>query len=196
MVSSILHHIAAHPWVYDQIQGFFGIYQIHDQLQPYLAEAQNKTILDVGAGTGLAARIVPATARYIWLDNDTQKLEGFSANRQHQFSILSDATQIALRNKSVDVALCVNVTHHLPDAQAEILFSELARVVRQRLLFWEPLLRPDSLVSNLLWKYDRGSYPRSAGVLQQYLARHFIVEHTRLHTIYHQYLLCVAQPKP
>ena len=76
-------------------------------------------------------------------------------------SLLGDGTQIGLRDKSVDYGQCIAVTHHLTDAQLPKLVAELARVVRKKLFFLDAL-DTDAWQSTLMWKYDRGSNPRTA----------------------------------
>lgn len=69
--------VTARPWIYDRVQGFFGLKQARERLAPYIADACGKRILDVGAGTGLYRSLAPSTATYIWVDIDWTKLEGF-----------------------------------------------------------------------------------------------------------------------
>jgi hypothetical protein len=47
---------------------------------PYLVQVENQFVLDVGAGTGNFAWLLPPAATYLWLDNDLQKLGGFKKN--------------------------------------------------------------------------------------------------------------------
>ena len=192
---NLLHRAVAKPWVYDRVQMLFGLKQTHQRLAPYLAETHHKTVLDVGAGTGLYRSLVPETARYIWLDIDPEKLKGFQRGHTLHAAVLGDATQLCLHDHSVDFAFCFALSHHLSNQQLTLLFSELARVVREKMIFQDALDCPDSLVSRLLWKYDRGSYPRSAQALCSAIEPWFEVEQTERYTIYHHYILCVGKPR-
>jgi hypothetical protein len=50
--------------------------------------------------------------RNIWLDNDRQKLHGFQTRASALvLAVLGDGTRIGLRDKSVDYATCIAVTH-------------------------------------------------------------------------------------
>jgi hypothetical protein len=109
--------------------------------------------------------------------------------------IVCDATRMALRSRSIDCALCIAVAHHLSDASLAELLREVARVVRTRLVFVEPVSRPSSLVGRLLWKLDAGRYPRSAEALVDALSSAFSIDHLESYTIYHQYLLFIASPR-
>jgi ubiquinone/menaquinone biosynthesis C-methylase UbiE len=195
VLRKVLQTISSDARVYDLVQRFMGCEHSLKRLAPYLVPFAGGVVLDVGAGTGNCARITPASSRYIWLDNDAEKLRGFRAKISTGLAMLGDATCIALRAKSVDVALCVAMSHHLSDLELAGLFRELARVCRTRLIFVDPVINPNSLVSDLLWRYDRGSYPRSVGQLCSSVEQHFELECREEYAIYHHYLLCVGRPK-
>jgi ubiquinone/menaquinone biosynthesis C-methylase UbiE len=191
----LLHYAAAKPWVYDQIQTVFGLKQTQQRLAPYLAETYGKILLDVGAGTGLYRSLVPETARYIWLDIDSEQLEGFQRRQTPYAALVGDGTRLCLRDHSVDYVLCIALSHHLSDEQLPRLVSELARVSREKMIFLDALDYPDSLVSRLLWKYDRGGFPRSAAALLFAIEAKFEIEQIEQYKVYHHHLLCIARPK-
>ena len=87
------------------------------------------------------------------------------------------------------------VSHHLTDHQLNSALREVARVCRQKLIFLDAIRQETSTVSNLLWKYDRGSYPRTAAALHSSIAQFFAIEHEERYSIYHHYWLCTASPK-
>jgi ubiquinone/menaquinone biosynthesis C-methylase UbiE len=164
-------------------------------LKPYLSEASGKVVLDVGGGTGVLRSIIPATATYISFDNDWQKHEVLKRESPATLAIQADATRMCLQNKSVDFAICIALTHHLSDEQLPLLFQELSRVVKDKLIFLDAIQSQGSLLSAILWKYDRGSYPRSAQVLEASLKQYFEIEIIEQYTIQHSYILCSARPK-
>ena len=197
MLTQLAHKLVAHPQIYDLTQKLAGVGQVQERMRPYLAGAANAVVLDVGSGTGLHRPVIPASAKYIGLDIDPLKLAGLQARQIEPFGIvLGDGTHLCLKEDSVDVALCVFLGHHLNDAQVEQLMSELSRVVRGHLLFLDPLLRPDSLMSSTLWRYDRGSYPRALHEWREILDRWFEVEADEVFAIRHHYLLRWCKPKP
>jgi len=192
MITELLHKVAANPTVYDWIQYAAGCERVFDRIQPHLPNSGS--LLEVGAGTGLLADRVSANVRYIWLDNDTQKLAGVRSKYRNIRAVLSDATRIALASKSVDDVLCVAVTHHIPDEVVPLFFDEMARVVKGRLIFLDPVLRPDSWISKTLWSLDRGSYPRTPSRLRELIGQSFRITSDEVFAVYHLYLLCTAIP--
>ncbi len=195
MVTDILHKIVSHPQVYDLVQKAVGGAQVTGFLSPHFEQTAGHSLLEVGAGTGDCRKLMPASTRYIWMDHDAQKLSGFRKKQQGELAVMGDATQLCFKDKSVDYALCAAVLHHLNDAELARLLTELQRVVRRRLIVLDPVDCQDRAMSNLLWRYDRGSFPRTAQNIRTILERQFTMEHTDELTVNHRYVLCVASPK-
>lgn len=193
MITNLLHRLVARPALYDLLQNLLGAGRSLEKLKNLLADVGAITILDVGAGTGNGLRALPIQARYLWLDNDPQKLAGVEhAGRPFQ-AILASATAIPLGPRSVDMALCIAMSHHLNDREISELLLELSRVCRGRMIFLDPVERAESFVSRLLWKYDRGSYPRRVNVLRELVQKRFQIEYEEEYSIYHHYWLCCAR---
>ena len=152
-------------------------------------------MLDIGAGTGNVASALPKTAEYIWLDNDPGKLRGFSSKGIGGKTLLCDATEIPLPDKSVDYATCVDVAHHLSDEEFAAVLQELARVVRTRLVLLDAVWWPASRVSRILWSLDRGAYPRTTDALFAAVGRRFEANAEEQFAVFHRYLLIAAQPR-
>lgn len=194
MLTSLVHSIVSRAWVYDKVQLILGSRYVLSRLAPHLQLTAGEVVLDVGGGTGNTISILPSVRSYIWLDNDPMKLEGFREKKTSLNGVLGDATQIPLSDKSVDDVLCIAVLHHLSDDQVTLFLREAARVARKRFILLDPLDRPHSIISRLLWKYDRGSHPRSFETLCGAMKRQFEVEHTERFAVYHEYLICVGKP--
>ena len=194
MVVDILHRIAANPRVYDWIQYAVGCDQVFSRIQTHFIASPGRSILEVGAGTGLLRSYVPKDSRYLWLDSDPEKLAGFRHRNHTDPAVLGDATQICFADRSVDDSMCVSVTHHIPDDIVARLFSELARVTRHRLIFLDPVLATP-LASRVLWSLDRGSFPRSPARLRELLSVDFDIQVDDEFAVVHRYLCCVATPK-
>jgi ubiquinone/menaquinone biosynthesis C-methylase UbiE len=194
LLTKVLHRIVANPWVFDRFQNLMGREKTLRRLKPYLAGAEGRVVLDIGGGTGTLGTVVPPTATYISLDNDWQKHEGFKRKWPSALAIQGDATSICFQDKSVDYAICIALTHHLTDEQLPLLFKELARVVKSKLVFLDAVRSQGSMTSALLWRYDRGAYPRSAQALKAMIELYFEIEQIEQYTIQHSYILCTARP--
>jgi pyridine nucleotide-disulfide oxidoreductase family protein len=191
----LVHWLVAKPWLYNVAQSLAGAETVRRHLRPRLQETSGKLVLDVGAGTGLYLSCFPSSARYIWLDPDPQKLDGFRRTPDGaRRALLGDATCLGLRGDAVDFAVCTNVTHHLDEKQLAQCVDELARVVRGKLILHDALktARP---VSRLLWRLDRGSHPRSRETLLAAVERRFAIEHVERYSTWHEYVLLVAVPR-
>jgi ubiquinone/menaquinone biosynthesis C-methylase UbiE len=195
MIEGILHQIAARPRVYEWLQRIAGAEEVGRYLAPFVAEAAGKRLLDVGAGTGIFRKFVPESTSYIWVDNDPQKLSGYRRKQPRGFAALADGTYLCFGAKSIDYVLCVAVLHHLNDEQLGALFNELARVVRHRVIVLDPIDCRDRMMSNVLWRYDRGSFPRTPDILRKAIEAKFKIEHVSYLTVYHRYMLCVGSPR-
>jgi ubiquinone/menaquinone biosynthesis C-methylase UbiE len=189
-----LHKIAANPWVYDQIQTLAGQKQSFRWISRHTAGLHAETVVDVGGGTGLWKRLWPASCRYICLDLEMPKLRGFRSKVPAGLAVLSDASSMSIATGSADVVTCVALMHHLPDALLDQVFEEARRVLRVggQLILLDPVINRERWVGRILWKLDRGSYPRSAEELRKKLESRFKVIHWERYAIYHEYVFGIG----
>lgn len=194
LIRDIAHQVVARPLIYDTVQRLVGRDYVASRLHPYLAETANSSLVDIGAGTGLYLSSLPADVRYIWLDNDRDKLAGFQSKGTAFPALLGDGAQLALKDKSVDYALCVSITHHLTDEQLLLMCRELARIVRKKLILVDALDTP-AWQSALLWHYDRGSHPRTAEHLTSIVETAFTIKSSERFAVHHRYIILTGQPR-
>jgi SAM-dependent methyltransferase len=190
VIGRAVESIVATPAVYDFVQRLAGAESVIRRIRPVLAQMEGAIVLDAGAGTGSLEAHLPSSAQYLWLDTDPQKLAGFR-KRSTTPAILGDATRIPLRDRSVDWAVSIGVSHHLDDDGLRRMLDELRRVARGRLLFLDPVLT-SKFTSRLLWRYDRGRHPRGAADLRRELAARFSIDFDEEFTVRHRYLLVTA----
>lgn len=193
----ILHRIAANPWVYDQIQKMAGREKIHGLLEMQIAPVYNAPlVLDIGGGTGSIRRLWSASSNYICLDNDSIKLSGLAAKHTDSWGLLADGSQIPIRSATLDVAICVGVSHHIPEDVLVRVFMETMRVLKPsgRFIFIDATWNPEHRIGRLLWKYDRGSAPHTVNHLHKILSDAGNVTHWETFEVYHRYVLGVVMP--
>jgi SAM-dependent methyltransferase len=187
-----LHALVAVPAVYDAVQRVAGREALYRRLRAALVDVAAASVLDVGAGTGRLATILPSSARYIWLDGDPQKLSGFQGTA-HVTAVLADATRIPFADATVDWVVSVGVSHHLAGEAFGAMLDELRRVARERVVFLDAVATP-AWKSRLLWRYDRGAHPRTADELRRALHSRFDVVSDDEFSVLHRYLLIAGRP--
>jgi SAM-dependent methyltransferase len=171
----LLARVAAHPKAYDLIQAVAG----DDVLQKKIAECLRELpvrsrLVDLGGGTGLAARSARADMFYICVDVDAGKLRRFVTQRGGARAVVGDATRCPMRAAAADAVMVLKLTHHLDQAQLAAMMSEAARIMRPGgLLVLADAVKADRLASRLLWKLDRGAYARRSDAIQQAAASSF-----------------------
>lgn len=190
----ILHRIAARPWVYDRIQALAGREQVFKRLSRVTSGIPAKTVVDLGGGTGTWKKLWPADCRYICLDIELPKLQGFRAKVPSGLAVLSDATRMSIASASADVMVCIAVTHHLTDVMLDRVLDEILRVlpVGGRLVLLDAVFNRQRWMGRLLWSLDRGAHPRTAEELRKKLESKFTIAHWEKFALYHEYALAIG----
>jgi ubiquinone/menaquinone biosynthesis C-methylase UbiE len=197
MLTDLLHRVVANPVVYDAVQNLAGTALLGRRAAAIIGPLPaGAVILDVGGGTGLSMSTWPAGATYVCLDIDPVKLAGFRHSNRPGAPVCGDATHLPVRGASVDLLVCKLVSHHLRDGELAMLFKESRRVLKPggRMLFIDAVYAPERWRSRVLWRYDRGSHPRSGDVLRGAMAAEFQVTDWDELTIQHRYVLGAGAP--
>ncbi|MCU0481341.1 MAG: class I SAM-dependent methyltransferase [Anaerolineae bacterium] len=192
MIKSLIHRIVAIPLIYDLIQTLVGAKQVRQRLQRQLTGLnQNAVVMDIGGGTGLNRALFPDHIRYICLDNDPVKLSGLMQKEVDGHALLGDAGKMPIPTGSVDMVICTSVTHHLLDDVLVQFFQEAMRVLKPdgRFVVLDAVWLPNRIPSRILWKYDRGSFPRPAQTLHDTLSQYGKELHWEEFTILHRYII-------
>jgi ubiquinone/menaquinone biosynthesis C-methylase UbiE len=195
MLTDVLHRIVARPWVYDLAQTVAGAKIVRRRLAARVEPLRGApVVLDIGGGTGSIGELWDHRTRYVCLDIDPMKLAGFVARNPTGLALRADATRIPMADAAVDVVLCTNVTHHLTDPLLERMIAESARVLKPdgKLVLSDAIWAPQRRAGRMMWRYDRGSFPRTAEVLRAGVARFLRVESWEQFSIWHEYFICVA----
>ena len=192
---SVIGRLLRSATLYDFVQLLAGERQFQAHLAAHLgAFSADSRLIDVGGGTGLARDRV-ASRRYVCLDLDLQKLHRFRGKRRG-LAVAADATACPFNTACFDGVLCTKVAHHLSDAELETMLAETARILKPGgiLILADPV-RSSRWMSRVLWRLDRGSFPRSAAEIRRALPVEYGVtawEEFRVR-IFHDFVLCAAR---
>jgi SAM-dependent methyltransferase len=194
MLLSLLHELASRPGVYDLIQKLAGVRQVHARMSRQLPASGAGYVLDVGGGTGAMRPLWPTGCRYVCLDIEMPKLQGFRAKVADGLALQTDATRMPIADGCVGSVVCMAVAHHLTDDMLASVLRESARVLKPggRMFFLDPVFARRRLLGRLIWRLDRGSHPRTADTLQRVFQQHFQVAHWERFAIYHEYVFGVG----
>ncbi len=192
MLKALLHRIFSIPLIYDLLQTLVGARYIRKRLQKSLTGITDGAIIvDVGGGTGLNRSLFGENIRYICLDNDPVKLQGVLQKMVDGHPLLGDAGNISIRTNSVDMVICTSVTHHLPDELLPEFFGEAIRILKPtgKFVVLDAVWAPKRMAGRLLWKYDRGSFPRTPETLRTALSKNGQVVHWDEFAVFHRYVI-------
>ena len=117
-----------------------------------------KTILEVGCGHGVGAKMISETyhpGRLYLLDLDLQMIQKASQrlngqNENHIYLCVGDAVRLPFGDDSVDAIFGFGVLHHVPDWQKSL--AEVARVLKHGGAYFMEEYYP-SLYQNIITKH-------------------------------------------
>jgi ubiquinone/menaquinone biosynthesis C-methylase UbiE len=194
MLTKLLHRLAAHPWVYDQIQTLVGQKRLLERLSQEIAPLTPKVVVDIGGGTGTARSLFAPDCRYICLDLELPKLMDFRSKIPGGLAILGDATSMPIMDCCADMVICKSVTHHLTGSMLEKALDESRRVLRAggHIILLDAVLNRQRFAGQVLWRLDRGSCPRAEEDLHKRIESRFKIIHWEKFAIYHEYIFGIG----
>lgn len=198
MLTDWLHRLVARPRIYDFCQRAVGADYMRSRLAKRIAPQRSaRMVLDIGGGTGAVRALWSDKSHYVCLDIDPLKIMGYRAKNPGALALIADATNLPIASRSVDAVLCTLVTHHLIDAELDLMLAESARVLKRdgRLILLDAVWAASRLAGRLLWKYDRGSHPRTEERLRQAIGAHFEMMEWEQFAVLHRYIVAVGRPR-
>ncbi len=130
-------------------------------LKAGLRYLQYSSALDVGCGLGECCAIDRGS--YTGMDNSYPRVF-YAAKRYpaHAF-LVGDALKIPAVDKTVDLVLLIDTSHHLTDEQFKKVLTELARVSRRYIVVSDPIVyKGQNFLSRFFYNLDRGACFRTA----------------------------------
>jgi ubiquinone/menaquinone biosynthesis C-methylase UbiE len=195
--SAFYHRLAANPAFYDFIQRMAGVSAVCRQVAPMIQFAAGARVLDVGGGTGVVKTLMGAGVRHVCVDLEREKLTRYVSKFDDALPIQADAAALPFCAGSVDAVTLALVTHHFTEPDLHEALGEIARVLKPAgvLVLYDPVWAPSRLPSRLLWKYDRGSHPRTADQIAAALLMHFRIVSRHEFAVMHRYAAFLCRPR-
>ncbi len=117
-----------HAQFYDQKLAYLDSFE-QNRLLPLLGELKNKTVLDVGAGTGrLALRLAEHSADVTALDISPEILKILNKKNKRIKTIIADAESLPFPDNSFDLITAAFLVVHIKEPK--YFFSEAYRVLK------------------------------------------------------------------
>lgn len=126
-------------------------------INEYLSLDQNETIIDVGGGTGLIAKVL----RKITQESDIVVIDlSRSMLQKVDDSTLSviqgDVTSFPLKNETFTLAVMINTIHHICETKQHLALREVFRILKkQGRIFIIDIWFPNTFSSNLFVNIEK-----------------------------------------
>lgn len=166
----MLSKLLAIPGFFQWQQKTFNNYtNVKKEFSDYLKNGP-LNILDIGCSTGLCGQNVFDMKRdhYIGIDITPKYIEyARQVYKQGEYMVM-DGRKLEFPDQSFDIVSFIGVVHHMEDEIIKACLQEVKRVLKPAgyLLWGEPVLTPNELISNIFLSIDRGKYIRESS---QYL---------------------------
>jgi SAM-dependent methyltransferase len=129
------------------------------------------TVLDIGCGLGENSKVNPKG--YIGVDNSAPRISFAQKHFGVSRFLVADALKLPLKEKSCDLAMLIDTSHHLNDEEFSNIITTMKRVSRKWVLVSDPVLfEGQSGISRFFYDLDRGAKFRSMDGMASLLGAH------------------------
>lgn len=127
-------------------------------LREGLKQLEYRTVLDIGCGLGECCRVTRPGGRYVGVDNSFPRIAYARARYPEHRFLVGDALAVPFADRSFDVVMLIDTSHHLTDEQFRRALSELKRLSRRYIVVSDPLVyEGQNAVSKFFYRLDRGA---------------------------------------
>jgi SAM-dependent methyltransferase len=139
-------------------------------LSKTVAPLDAHSVLDIGCGLGENSRAYPSG--YVGIDNSPPRIRFASRRYPASRFILADALRLPFEERSFDLVMLIDTSHHLTDDQFLEILGQMGRVSRRWVLVSDPVLfEGQSVVSRFFYGLDRGAMFRKPDHMKRLLAQ-------------------------
>ncbi len=125
-------------------------------LKSGLRSLEYSDVLDVGCGLGECSAVNKGS--YVGIDNSFPRIAYAARQYPRHTFFVGDAVQVPFTDKSFDLALLIDTSHHLTDEQFKTVLAELKRVSRRYIVVSDPVIyQGQGALSKFFYKLDRGA---------------------------------------
>lgn len=157
---------------------FFGMYQKRIRIMRNAGITDRMSVIDIACGTGQYNALTKG--KYLGIDLNGEYIDyarGIYKEDENRKFICADINTLSISDYSYDVALLIDVVHHLTDEENQVLFGILNRVATHFMVVCDPIKQSRyNLIGRLLTALDRGKYIRAEENLLDLIKRDFNIE--------------------
>ena len=186
------------PSVFQWQQKTFNNYNnVKKEFSDYL-ENGPLDILDIGCSTGVCGQDVfdMSRDRYVGIDIAPKYIEYARQVYAKGEYMVMDGRELEFPDKSFDIVSFIGVVHHMEDDVIKACLQEVKRVLKPAgyLIWGEPVLTPNELISNIFLSIDRGKYIRKSSQYLDLLVGFEVVRKRYFSFSLHRFFSVVARP--
>jgi ubiquinone/menaquinone biosynthesis C-methylase UbiE len=117
-----------------------------------LPQEERSLIIDIGGGTGFFSELFSNDdVKAIVVDLSRNMLKKVNKN----FPVLADAASLGIKNEQFDLAIIINVLHHVPPKSQKKILSEVYRILKKGgQVFIIEVIFPNTLLNILFARFE------------------------------------------